>query len=44
MFSKITKLYFSLFLTLMVNVSYSQCEMPNNSLSINGSDIWYNST
>ena len=28
----------------MFNFAYAQCDMPDNTLSIDGSDIWYNST
>ncbi|MDP6877914.1 MAG: hypothetical protein QGI18_04900, partial [Candidatus Marinimicrobia bacterium] len=44
MFTKITKLYLSLVAVLMLNVGYTQCDLPENSLSISGSDIFYNST
>ena len=45
MFTTINKLYLSLIAVLMFNVGYSQCDdLPDNSLSISGSDILYNST
>ena len=44
MFTKLNKLYLSLIAVLMFNVVHAQCDMPDNSLSISGSDIWYNST
>ena len=38
MFNKISSLYLSMVMILTFSVAYSQCDMPSNSLSINGSD------
>ena len=38
MFTKLNKLYLSLIAVLMFNVVHTQCDMPDNSLSISGSD------
>ena len=44
MFTRINKLYLSLIVVLTFNIAYTQCDLPDNSLSIDGSDIWYNSS
>ena len=44
MFTKTTKFCLSLITVLMFNMIYAQCDLPDNSLSISGSDIFYNST
>ena len=44
MLSNLNKLFISLISIAMFNFAYAQCDMPENTLSIDGSDIWYNST
>ena len=37
--TKFNKLFISFITLIMLNVVYSQCEMPDNTLSINESEI-----
>ena len=42
--TKLTKLFLSVISIMMFNIVYAQCDMPENTLSIDGSDIWYNAS
>ena len=41
MLSNLNKLFILLISIAMFNFAYAQCDMPDNTLSIDGSDIWY---
>ena len=42
--TKLTKLFLSIISIMMFDTIYAQCDMPDNSLSMSGSENWYNST
>ena len=44
MLSNLNKLFLSLITVCMFNITYAQCDMPENTLSLDGNSVWYNST
>ena len=40
----LNKIFMTFLSVVMFNVMYAQCDMPDNTLSINGSEIWYNAS
>ena len=42
--TKLTKLFLSVISIMMFSIVSAQCDMPENTLPIDGSDIWYNAS
>ena len=40
----LNKIFITFLSLMMFNMMYAQCDMPENTLAVNGADVWYNAS